>query len=58
MYQYIALRNTQGMCNRIKVLFSSLRFDLDEKELLHLYWPTDGMSKTPFFRCFSLICVG
>lgn len=53
MYQYIALRNTQGMCNRIKVLFSSLRFDLDEKDLLHLYWPIDGMCKTPFFSLFQ-----
>lgn len=53
MYQYIALRNTQGMCNRIKVFFSSLRFDLNEKEVLHMYWPIEGMSKTPFFSLFE-----
>lgn len=53
MYQYIALRNTQGMCNRIKVFFSSLRFDADEEETLHMYWPVDGMSTTSFFSLFT-----
>lgn len=53
MYQYIALRNTQGMCNRIKVLFSSLRFDAVKNEKLHMYWPVDGMSKTSFFSLFQ-----
>ena len=53
MYQYIALRNTQGMCNRIKVFFSSLRFDADEKEVVHLYWPIEGMLHKPFFDLFS-----
>ncbi len=53
MYQYIALRDTQGMCNRIKVFFSSLRFDADEKEPVHMYWPVTGMSKTPFLSLFS-----
>lgn len=53
MYQYIALRDTQGMCNRIKVLFSSLRFDAEEKEPVHMYWPVKGMCKTPFFSLFS-----
>lgn len=59
MYQYIALRDTQGMCNRIKVFFSSLRFDADEKEPVHMYWPVKGMSKTPFFSLFSfeLFCI-
>lgn len=53
MYQYIALRDTQGMCNRIKVFFSSLRFDGDPKEPVHMYWPVSGMSKTPFCSLFS-----
>ncbi len=53
MYQYISLRDTQGMCNRIKVFFSSLRFDADEKEPVHMYWPVKGMTKTPFFSLFS-----
>lgn len=53
MYQYIALRNTQGMCNRIKVLFSSLRFDADQGSPVHMYWPIEGMSKSAFFSLFS-----
>ena len=53
MYQYIVLRNTQGMCNRIKVFFSSLRFDADFNETLHMYWPIEGMSRTPFLSLFS-----
>lgn len=53
MFQYIALRDTQGMCNRIKVFFSSLRFDANENEVVHLYWPIKGMLHTPFFNLFS-----
>lgn len=52
MYQYIALRDTQGMCNRIKVFFSSLRFDAVDNEPVHMYWPIEGMSKTPFLSLF------
>lgn len=52
-YQYIVLRDTQGMCNRIKVLFSSLRFDADDMKPVHMYWPVTGMSKTPFLSLFT-----
>lgn len=53
MKQYISFGPSAGICNRIKRLFSALRFNVDYNKPLDLYWSTGDLTNHHFYELFT-----
>lgn len=52
MKQYISFGPSAGICNRIKRLFSALRFNVDWNEPLDFYWSQGELTNHSFYELF------
>lgn len=53
MTQYIAFGPMAGICNRIKRLFSALRFYGDSNDTIDMYWSISDIVTEPFGKLFE-----
>ena len=53
MKQYISFGPSAGICNRIKRLFSALRFNVNWDEPLDFYWSQGELTNHSFSELFT-----
>lgn len=53
MKQYISFGTSAGICNRIKRLFSALRFNVDWEKPLDFYWSQGELTNRAFYDLFK-----
>ncbi len=51
--QYISFGLSAGICNRIKKLFSALRFNVDWEKQLDVYWSQGELTNRSFYDLFK-----
>lgn len=51
--QYISFGLSAGICNRIKRLFSALRFNVNWEKPLDVYWSLGELTNRPFYELFK-----